>query len=480
MPNWKKVITSGSDAQLNSLFVTGAVTASSISSSYIDLVPLTNGDIPSHKEGRIFFGQEDGALEVYNDEADITLQVGQEFWVRVYNDSGLEILNGTPCRVSGSQGDRLKAWPAISENHTGSAEFENHILGVSTHDIGDGEEGYITAQGIVRGVDTSEFIAGDILYLQTGSAGYRNTPPPFPYDIVQVGYVARSASPNGFIFVEPVEPVHFSNISGLSGSNPSLGDLWVYQSNNAWSPSNILPNIIASGSFTGSLLGNASTSTSASYATTASYSDTASFAPDYVLNSVTSSFATTGSNNFNGNQTITGSLLISSSTSEPLTVYGSGSTLFEVIGSVGSVFSIDDSLSGSLLSVSDISGIPQFEVFSDGALTIGSSPTSLYTTAQIVSTQASTNESIYSISTSSYDGAWFEYTAISASNLRAGSVMSIWEAGTSNINFTETTTTDIGDTSGVIVSAVITGSQAALQVNTTTSGWKLKTIVKSI
>ena len=31
MPNWKKVIVSGSDATLNSLFVTGAVTASALS-----------------------------------------------------------------------------------------------------------------------------------------------------------------------------------------------------------------------------------------------------------------------------------------------------------------------------------------------------------------------------------------------------------------------------------------------------------------
>jgi hypothetical protein len=67
------------------------------------------------------------------------------------------------------------------------------------------------------------------------------------------------------------------------------------------------------------LLINAAT---ASLATTASYAVTASFAPNYVLNSATSSFvtntqtgsfATTGSNTFIGNQTITGSLTISGS-----------------------------------------------------------------------------------------------------------------------------------------------------------------------
>jgi len=48
--------------------------------------------------------------------------------------------------------------------------------------------------------------------------------------------------------------------------------------------------------------------------TSASYAVTASFAPLYVLNSQTSSFATTGSNIFRGNQTISGSLTITGST----------------------------------------------------------------------------------------------------------------------------------------------------------------------
>jgi hypothetical protein len=223
----------------------GFIQANNFTGSYIDLDVLADGNMPSHKAGRIFFGQEDGALEVYNEEADITLQVGQEFWIRAYNKSGGIILNGTPVRASGSQGDRIGIYPALAEDHTTENSFENHILGVTTHDIGINEEGYVTAQGVVRGVDTSTFTAGDTLYLQTGSAGFRNTPPPFPYDIVQVGYVSKQASPNGFIFVEPKEPVHFNNISGLSGSAPEVGDLWVYQPNNAWTPSKIL-----SGSYT--------------------------------------------------------------------------------------------------------------------------------------------------------------------------------------------------------------------------------------
>jgi|11BtaG_2_1085332.scaffolds.fasta_scaffold00672_2 hypothetical protein len=54
-----------------------------------------------------------------------------------------------------------------------------------------------------------------------------------------------------------------------------------------------------------------------------------------------------------------------------LNVYKSGSAVFTVEGSQGTLFSITDSLSGSLFSVADISGVPILEVFSDDTVKIG-------------------------------------------------------------------------------------------------------------
>ena len=258
----------GSQTISGSILISGSISTV----DYIDFTPLSNGSAPSHLEGRIWYDTEQGALSVYNNEADITLQVGQEEYIRVYNhDDVLTISNGTPVRISGSQGDNPLAWPAVSADHTDyQTVFENHIVGIATHDIGPNSVGYVTVNGVVRNVNTTAFAAGDTLYLQTGSAGLRNSPPPFPYDIVQVGFVVRSAA-NGFIQVFPKEPVHFSDISGLSGSNaPVTGALWIYDpSNKAWYNDNKLPNIIATGSFTGSftgsLEGTASNATSASY-----------------------------------------------------------------------------------------------------------------------------------------------------------------------------------------------------------------------
>ena len=59
-------------------------------------------------------------------------------------------------------------------------------------------------------------------------------------------------------------------------------------------------------------------------------------------------------------------------TASRLTLESSGSTIFDVIGSEGQLFSITDSLSGSLFAVSDISGLPILEVFSDDTVKIGS------------------------------------------------------------------------------------------------------------
>ena len=178
---------------------------------------------------------------------------------------------------------------------------------------------------------------------------------------------------------------------------------------------------------------------------------------------------------FADNLTISGS---GTYMSEPLKVHGSGSSVFEVIGTEGTLFSVDDDLDGTIFSANDRTGLPVLEASASGEVYIGKSPQSLYTTAVISSTTANISQSIFGLSTSSYDGVFVDYTATSASNARAGSIMSIWNG--SNLNFTETTTTDIGDTTNLIIQVAISQSQAQIQSYATTAGYKIKTIIRSI
>ena len=174
--------------------------------------------------------------------------------------------------------------------------------------------------------------------------------------------------------------------------------------------------------------------------------------------------------------TVTGSAAISGSGG--LSVESSGSTVFEVIGSEGTLFSIDDDLDGVIFTANDRSGLPVLEASASGEVYIGKSPQSLYTTAVISSNNANVTQSIYGLDTSSYGGAFFEYTAHSGSNARAGNIMSVWNG--SSLNFTETTTTDIGSTSDLVMKVHISESQAQLAAFSTNAGYNIKTIIKSI
>ena len=176
---------------------------------------------------------------------------------------------------------------------------------------------------------------------------------------------------------------------------------------------------------------------------------------------------------------VVGETRMSGSTQNILTVVGSGDTqpLFTVQGSNGELFTVTDTLTGSLFAVNDISGLPILEVYDDDTVLMGNylSP-SLNTTVKLnPGTGLST---VYSIPMSAYTGAWFEYTVKNTGGARAGQIMSIFSGNT--VNFTETTTTDIGSTSDISFSMSADTVNSILQVSAATTGWEIKTIVRSI
>jgi hypothetical protein len=173
----------------------------------------------------------------------------------------------------------------------------------------------------------------------------------------------------------------------------------------------------------------------------------------------------------------------SASTGTSLTVISSGNStsvpVFSVQGSQGELFSVTDSLTGSLFSVSDISGLPIMEVFSDSTIILGDyQAPSLYTTKRVSSITATTGTTIYSFPTSAYTSSFVDYYVSGSTGLRAGNIMAIW-SGTS-VNFTETSTSDIGVTTPLTFGYVMSGSSAVLQASASTSTWIVKTIVRGL
>jgi uncharacterized membrane protein len=182
----------------------------------------------------------------------------------------------------------------------------------------------------------------------------------------------------------------------------------------------------------------------------------------------------------NSNKSLT-TALISGSGTNTLTVIGSGTStsapIFKVQGSSGELFSITDSLTGSLFSVNDISGLPILEVFSDNTILMGSyAAPSLNTTAKVTANIGTTT--VYSVTKTGYTGSFFDYTVSDGTNLRAGNIMSVWSGST--IRFTETQTTDIGNTNNIKFIMSATTNNILLRASAATNSWTVKTIVRSI
>ena len=307
----------------------------------VDYIDFNTGSaIPAWKSGRVFWDNIDGALSVYNAEADITLQVGQENWTRVSNRTGTTITNGTVVRLIGAHGDVPEVERAQSLLVSGSVNVLNQILGVATHDIEDNSAGFITTQGLVRGLNTNAFNDGDTLFVGTGSSGIlQNTPPIAPYEIIPVGVCVKSGpGGSGIIYVAVQEPIDFSDLSSAKVDGIyHYGDLWTYVQSGSvgvWTHTNQLSGSygltgsLSATEFTGSLQGTASFATSASQAISSSYAISASYSIS-ASQAITASHALTASyvNTLTqdvtivGNQIVTGSMIVTNN----FTVLGSAS-----------------------------------------------------------------------------------------------------------------------------------------------------------
>ena len=108
-------------------------------------------------------------------------------------------------------------------------------------------------------------------------------------------------------------------------------------------------------------------------------------------------------------------------------------------------------------------------------ISLDSVPSLMTATATTVTT--GTNN-IYSVPTNTYNSFHIDYNISGSSGLRAGSVVGIWDG--SNVDYTDTSTNDIGNTTPVSFLVALSGGNAILQASVTTSTWRIKTIIRTI
>lgn len=101
----------------------------------------------------------------------VVLQVGQEMLALVRNGTASSIPDGTVVMLTGSIGNSGKL---VVAPYDGVADA-SLILGIATETIASNADGFVTSYGKIRGIDTSMWSDGDVLY--TNGSGLATTPP---------------------------------------------------------------------------------------------------------------------------------------------------------------------------------------------------------------------------------------------------------------------------------------------------------------
>lgn len=181
--------------------------------------------------GRARWNDSDGTLEIGLKGGNVVLQLGQEQVKRIYNNTGSTIANGKVVYVTGSTGSRITVGLASNNSEGLSAS----TFGVATENISNLSEGFVTTFGVVRGIDTSPWLEGSILWLDSAAGSMTTTKPVAPAHGVQIGFVIKQSSTVGEIFVNiqsgyELDELHDVLISGKTASDvlqyDSVSGLW--------------------------------------------------------------------------------------------------------------------------------------------------------------------------------------------------------------------------------------------------------------
>jgi hypothetical protein len=184
-------------------------------------VDFSTTNTASGAVGRLTWNDTDGTLDLGLKGGNVTLQIGQEQNVRIYNETATGFTDMQVVRVTGSSGTRLTADLAQANAENTSAS----TLAIMTEPAASHAEGFATTFGLIRQVNTSSFSEGATLYLSPSTAGgITTTRPSAPNHTVILGWCVRSHATQGQIYVNinngyELEELHDVLITSVANNN---------------------------------------------------------------------------------------------------------------------------------------------------------------------------------------------------------------------------------------------------------------------
>jgi hypothetical protein len=152
-------------------------------------VPIIGGDIAANQQ---FIAIYDGT------NFQILGVAPNQMFAYVTNADSVTINRGQPVYAFGATGDRMTVKLA---NNTSEATSSKTIGLVFSTSIAPNQKGYIITQGVVDGINTNAYNAGDTLYVGNTAGALTSTMPLAPNHLTRIGIVERANAGNGQIYV---------------------------------------------------------------------------------------------------------------------------------------------------------------------------------------------------------------------------------------------------------------------------------------
>jgi hypothetical protein len=142
----------------------------------------------------------------------------KNFWL-VKNQTGSTITKGSIVYANGTVGasGRITIDKFIAD---GSIDAK-YLLGITAHDLSNGEDGYVISFGKIRKVNTDTFAAGAILYPSPTVAGvWTDVEPIAPNIDMPIGFCINSHANNGTIAIRVASGYKLHELHDLAISSP--------------------------------------------------------------------------------------------------------------------------------------------------------------------------------------------------------------------------------------------------------------------
>lgn len=184
--------------------------------------------------GQIAYVGNTGALAYNLNGSAVTSQIGQTLHAFVHNADSVTITKGQAVYLFGASGNKASVKLANNTSDATSAK----TLGLAAENITSGQNGFVIVQGVLDGLNTGSYNAGDTLYLGATAGSLTATKPYAPNHLVYIGVVEKANNGNGQIYVRVQNGYELNEIHDvdLITTPPANNDFLVYTTgvNNLW------------------------------------------------------------------------------------------------------------------------------------------------------------------------------------------------------------------------------------------------------